>query len=107
MGYDAGPTTMMFFMLLMICPWIYKTLNIPIFNAEAEGFLVNVMKQTLEKRRKEGVSERNDLVDLLVQAFKVECPFFEKFIEFIDILFFRIFRKMALDFLKNSRNAIL
>jgi hypothetical protein len=37
----------------------------------------------------------------------LECPFFEKIIEFINIIFCRIFRKMALNFSKNLRNAIL
>jgi hypothetical protein len=35
------------------------------------------------------------------------CPFFEIFIEFIEIFFSGIFRKMALNFSINLRNAIL
>jgi hypothetical protein len=38
---------------------------------------------------------------------RVECPFFKKFIEFIEIFFFRIFLKMALIFSKNSRNCTI
>jgi hypothetical protein len=37
---------------------------------------------------------------------KVECPFFKKIIEFIKIYFFRIFKKIALNFSKYLKKNI-
>jgi cytochrome P450 len=63
---------MMRFMMIFFTPSLFNLLKLRLFDGAAEDFLVNIMKQSIEQRRKEGNgSKRSDFVELLVQAVKV------------------------------------
>jgi cytochrome P450 len=61
------------FMMIFLTPSLFNLFKLRLFDGGAEeDFLVNIMKQSIEQRRKKGdSSKRSDFVDLLVQAVKV------------------------------------
>jgi hypothetical protein len=72
LGFDGGALLMFKFMMIFLTPSLFNLFKLRLFDGGAEDFLVNIMKQSIEQRRKKGdSSKRSDFVDLLVQAVKV------------------------------------
>jgi len=55
-------------MFLFTMPWMAEKLKLKMLDGKAEDFLVNIVKQTLEKRKTGELAKKNDLVDLFIQA---------------------------------------
>ena len=69
MGYAGNTTKLMIkFLVAFFVPGLPEKIGMRVFDGEAEDFLVNVMRQTIQQRKSGAVAKRNDLVDLFIKA---------------------------------------
>jgi len=59
------------FLLSLCAPKLFRLLDIPLFNKEAEDFFAALIKKTIKERQESGL-KRNDLIDVCLELLKKE-----------------------------------